>query len=207
MVKVTMRGVVRVICCLHLPADETMEVNTADRQKNNDWINPVSAARVIPQLDAVPESRPATSTVARGIKCGSTAITGRRPLSGATAPAKIPPQFSSDNHEDASTQTDFDGFLGQNSSPTSRHWTSLPKILLVGRAALSGSVTGKRRKAQCSQVREEQSVAGQVDLQESQKDDVGERQDASVRLQRHRENAVGERKEAAHQYIAYRPGN
>lgn len=184
-----------------------MEVNTADRQKDNDWIKPTSVARVIPRLDGVPESRPATSTPARGIRCGSTAITSHLPPPGVTAPAKLLPRPSNDIRENASTQTYFDDSLGQNSSQTSRHRTSLPTILRVGVAVLSGSATDKRRLARCSQVKEEQIIDGQGDLQESLGDDVTERQEAAIRSQHPRENTVGESQEAASQYIAYRRGS
>lgn len=207
MAKITMRDFVRVICCLYLPADETMEVNTADRQKDNDWMKPASVARVIPGLDAVPESRPATLTPARGIRCGSTTITSRLPSPDVTAPAKLCPRPSNNNQENASTQTYFDDSLGQNSSQTSRHRTSLPTILRVGRAVLSGSVTDKRRLARYSQVKEEQIIDGQGDLQESLEDDVVERQEAAMRSQHPRENTVGESQKAASQYIAYRRGS
>jgi hypothetical protein len=163
----TVRGFVRVICCLYLPVDETKEANTTDRQKDNDWLKPVSGAGVIPELNAVPESRAARSTLAGGIGPGSPAITGRLPTSRVAIPAELPPRRSDNNQEDASTQTDFDDCLGQNSSQTSRHRTSLPTVLRVGRAALPGSVIDKRRIARCSQIREEQTVAGKVDLQES----------------------------------------
>lgn len=181
-----------------------MEVNTADRQKDNDWIKPAAVARVIPGLDAVPESRPATSTPARDIRCGSTAITSRLPSPGVTAPAKLHPRPSNKNQENASTQTYFDDSLGQNSSQASRHRTSVPTILRVGRAVLPGSVTDKRSLARYSQVKEEQLIDGQADLQESLGEGVAERQEAAMRSQHPRENNVGESQEAASQYIAYR---
>ena len=98
---------------VYLPADETMEVNTAERQNDNDWMKPASVARVIPGLEAVPESRPATSTPAKGIRCGSTAITSRLPSPGVTAPAKFHPRPSNKNQENASTQTYFETALGK----------------------------------------------------------------------------------------------
>ncbi|OBT90487.1 hypothetical protein VE02_01214 [Pseudogymnoascus sp. 03VT05] len=202
----TVRGFVRVICCLYLPVDETKEANTTDRQKDDDWLKPVSGAGVISELDAVPVSRPARSTLSRGIRRASTAITGRLPTPNLSVPTELPPRRSNNNQEDASTQTGFDDCLGQNGSQTSRHRTSLPTNLRVGRAVLSGSVTDKRRIGRCSPIMEEQTVAGQVDLQESQGHDVREKQGASI-LQRPRENAVRKRTEAAQQYIAYHPGN
>ncbi|KFZ08338.1 hypothetical protein V501_06003 [Pseudogymnoascus sp. VKM F-4519 (FW-2642)] len=138
--RITVRDVVRVICCLYLPADETMEANTTDKQKDNDWLKPVSGAGVIPEPDAAPASRPARSTLAWGIGRGSTAITGRLPTPNAAIPVEVPPSQSNHNQEDASTQTDFDDCLGQNSSQTSRHRTSVPTILRVWRAFLSGPV-------------------------------------------------------------------
>ncbi|KFZ01384.1 hypothetical protein V500_00794 [Pseudogymnoascus sp. VKM F-4518 (FW-2643)] len=206
MAKITMRDFVRVICCLHLPADETMEVNTADRQNDNDWMKPASVARDIPGLEAVPESRPTTSP-ARGIRCGSTAITSHLPSPSVTDPAKLRPRPSNNNQENASTQTYFDDSLGQNSSQTSRHRSSLPTILRVGRAVLSGSATDKRRLARYSQVKEEQIIDGQGDPQNSLGDDVTARQEAAMRSKHPRENTVGERQEAASQYIAYRRGS
>ncbi|OBT62867.1 hypothetical protein VE03_07584 [Pseudogymnoascus sp. 23342-1-I1] len=204
MTRITKRDFVRVLCCLHLPGDETTEVNTTERQKDNDWTKPVSVARVTHGLDPAPESRPVRSKLAGAIACGSTAITGRFPSPGVAAPAGPLPRPSNNNQVDASTQTYFDDCLGQNGSQTSRHRTSIPSILRVGRAVLSGSGAHKRGIAQCSQVMEEQPVAGQVDLQESQRGGVGERQGGPMGLQYPRENAVGKGKEVAHQYIAYR---
>ncbi|KAL5347191.1 hypothetical protein ACLOAV_007500 [Pseudogymnoascus australis] len=203
MTRITAKGFVRVMCCLHLPPDETMEMNTAGRQKDNDWTKPVSVARVVPELGPVPEPRPARPELVGAIRCGSTATTGHYPLPDIAAPAEVPTS-SNNNQEDASTQTYFDNYLGQNSSQTSRHRTSIPMVLGIGRAVLSGSGKDKRRVAQCSQVREEHTVAGQVDLREFQRDDAGERQDATTGLHRPGENAVGKWKEAANQYIAYR---
>ncbi|KFY35959.1 hypothetical protein V494_05443 [Pseudogymnoascus sp. VKM F-4513 (FW-928)] len=143
MAKITMRDFVRVLCCLHLPADETVEASTSDMQNDNDWTKPVSAGQVILEPDAVPASRPVCSTRARRIRCGSISTTG--PSTGVAVPAELIPGQSNDYQQDALTQTDFDGGLGQNSSQTSRHRTSLPSILRVGRAVVSGSVTAKRR--------------------------------------------------------------
>lgn len=204
MAKVTMRDFVRVICCLHLPAaDESMEENTAEGQNDNDRIKPVSVARVIPELDGVPESRPATSRVAVGIRCGS-ASTNHLKSSVITASDKLLPVPSNNNNDNASTQTDFDDRLGQNSSQTSRHRTSVPKILRVGRAVLSSSVADKDRQAQCSKASEEQTALGQTDLPESQGGDVGEMQAAPTASQSPRENTSGQMEEVAGQYIAYR---
>ncbi|OBT57278.1 hypothetical protein VE04_02335 [Pseudogymnoascus sp. 24MN13] len=136
--RITVRDVVRVICCLYLPADETLEANTTDRQKDNDWLKPVSGAGVIPEPDAAPACRPARPTLAWGIRRGSTAITGRLPTPNAAVPAELPPRQSNNHQKDASTQTDFDDCLGQNSSQTSRHRTSVPTILRVVRAVQSG---------------------------------------------------------------------
>ncbi|OBT98065.1 hypothetical protein VE01_03724 [Pseudogymnoascus verrucosus] len=166
--RISVRDIVRVICCLYLPADETTEANTTDRQNDNDWLNPVSGAGVIPGLDTDPASRPARSTLAWGVRLGSTAITGCLPTPSVAVSAEVPPRRSNNNQEDASTQTDFDDCLGQNSSQISPHRTSVPTVLRVGRAVQSGSVKDKRRMARCSRIREEQTVAGQVDLQESQ---------------------------------------
>lgn len=207
MARVTTRGFVRVMCCLHLPPDETMEMNTAGRQKDTDWTKPVSVAQIIPELGPVPGSRPARPKLVGAIRCGLAATAVRYSSPDIAAPAETVPRPSNNSQEDASTQTDFDNYLGQNSSQISRHRTSIPAILRVGRAVLSGSGTDKRRVARCSQVREGHTVAGQVDLRESERDDVGERQDATMGLHRPRENAVGKWKEAAHQYIAYHRGN
>ncbi|KFY95859.1 hypothetical protein V498_03076 [Pseudogymnoascus sp. VKM F-4517 (FW-2822)] len=207
MTRITTRGFVRVMCCLYLPPDETIEMNTVGRQRDNDWTKTVSVARIIPELGPVIESRPAIPKLIPAIRCGPTATRGRYPSPDIAAPAETVPRPSNNNQEDASTQTDFDNYLGQNSSQASRHRTSIPTILRVGRAVLSGSGTDKRRVAQCSQVREEHTAAGQVDLRESQRDDAGERQDATTGLHRPGENAVGKWKEAANQYIAYHRGN
>ncbi|OBT73645.1 hypothetical protein VF21_07356 [Pseudogymnoascus sp. 05NY08] len=156
----TVRGFVRVICCLYLPVDETKEANSTDRQKDDDWLKPVSGAGVISELDAVPVSRPARSTLSRGIRRASTAITGRLSTPNLSVPTELPPRRSNNNQEDASTQTDFDDCLGQNGSQTSRHRTSLPTNLRVGRAVLSGSVTDKRRIGRCCPIMEDKLFPG-----------------------------------------------
>ncbi|KFX91916.1 hypothetical protein O988_07523 [Pseudogymnoascus sp. VKM F-3808] len=205
--RITMRDVVRVIFCLHLPAGEALEANTADRQQDSDWLKPASVAQVIPELVAVPESQPARSTLGRSIRCGSATSTAHFPSFGITASPKTLPRPSNNDQKDASTQTDFDGGLGQNSSQTSRHRCSIPNTLRLGRAALSSSETDKRRQAQYNKVREEQTATGQVEMQGFQGDGVGDMQATPMRPQRPTENTAGKRQETAGKYIPYRRGD
>jgi hypothetical protein len=140
-------------------------------------------------------------------RCGSTASTAHLPSFGITVSSKALPRPSNNDQRDASTQTDFGGGLGQNSSQTSRHRGSIPNTLRLGRAALSSSVTDKRRQAQYSKSREEQTAATQVDVQEFQGDGVGERQATPMRPEQPRQTTAGERQETAGKYIPYRRGD
>lgn len=128
-----MRDFIRFICCLYLPADETTEAKRSDTQKGGDRIKPVSVPPVIPKVVSVPESILSRSTPAGGARYGSTATTGRLPSPDIAVPAGFLPRLSNSNQVDASTQTYFDDCLGQNCSPTSRHRTSIPTILRIGR--------------------------------------------------------------------------
>ncbi|KFX89437.1 hypothetical protein V490_07038 [Pseudogymnoascus sp. VKM F-3557] len=205
--RITMRDVVRVIFCLHLPAGETLEANTADRQKDSNWLKPASVAQVIPEPVAIPESRPAISTLGTSSRCSSTTSTAHLPSFGITAPPRTLPRPPNNGQKDASTQTDFDSGLGQNSSQTSRHRGSIPNTLRLGRAGLSSSVTDKRRQAQYNNVKEEQTAATQVGVQGSQRGGVGERQPAPMRPQPPTESTAGTRQETAGKYIPYRRGD
>jgi hypothetical protein len=202
-----MRDVVRVIFCLHLPAGETLEANTADRQKDRDWLKPASVAQVIPELVAIPEFRPARSTLGTSSRCGSTASTVHLPPFGSTAPPKAISRPLNNTQKDASTQTDFDGGLGQNSSQTSRHRGSIPHTLRLGRAALSSSVTDKRRQAQYNEIMEEQTATAQVEVRGSQGGGAGERQATPMRPQRPTESTAWTKQETAGKYIPYRRGD